>query len=485
MKRILKPSIGYQIQTLDPLPEINKPHSHHKPINLRLYINGDQYFPGKKINITPDRYTNFNEFLGDLTRRLVPGVKLPHGVRQIFTPITGRRVFDLDDLSDGEMCVCAGFEGFKMMKYGQSQLQPWSLGQRWRNKVMQLKEASESHGSSQYLGYANNAFHPSGYFHTSQSTQLRKWPGMFGASQRRDVSLRKSNNFQHKPRIITIVRNGINPKQHVKILLNHQAMQSYEQLLADISGAFLPHLKNYNIQRLFTVRGKEVAGISDFFREDDIFIAQVSGEPDLKKNEVISILEEIFPDSNVVKLLLRDWRKNQRNSKNSCHESWGRTLNRDYNLVAANQKVTAVDCSVQEKRDSGFDSGDSTMNWPESDHAERPNILRPRKRLGRKMGRESKREGRKHGNSHQDVASSVNGQRRIEKMRNEDFNTDKEHVRNQKDVKHETVMKKVDDTDKRNSLISFNKINNNLKLIDDSGITNDRKLKSERERIKE
>lgn len=30
---------------------------------------------------------------------------------------------------DGETYVCAGFEGFKMIKYGRSELEPWSLGE--------------------------------------------------------------------------------------------------------------------------------------------------------------------------------------------------------------------------------------------------------------------------------------------------------------------------------------------------------------------
>ena len=95
---------------------------------MKFFVNGDRYFRGKKIYVTPNRYYNFNDLLNDLTGKLPSNLNLPYGVRQIFTPVSGRRVFDIEDLSDGETYVCAGFEGFKMIKYGRAELEPWSMG---------------------------------------------------------------------------------------------------------------------------------------------------------------------------------------------------------------------------------------------------------------------------------------------------------------------------------------------------------------------
>ena len=66
------------------------------------------------------RYTKFGDLLSDLTSRLPNSVLLAYGVRQIFTPTTGRRIRNIGQLEDGGSYVCAGFETFKQMNYGQA-----------------------------------------------------------------------------------------------------------------------------------------------------------------------------------------------------------------------------------------------------------------------------------------------------------------------------------------------------------------------------
>ncbi|WAR06680.1 DCX-like protein [Mya arenaria] len=98
-----------------------------RPRKVRFFVNGDRYFKGKKLYITPHRYFNFNDLLNDLTGKLPSNLSLPYGVRQIFTPSSGHRVVDIEDLQDGRSYVCAGFEGYKPIKYGKAELEPWSL----------------------------------------------------------------------------------------------------------------------------------------------------------------------------------------------------------------------------------------------------------------------------------------------------------------------------------------------------------------------
>ena len=73
---------------------------------------------GKNVSIVASRYTNFGDLLNELTSRLPNGVMLAYGVRQIYTPTTGRRIRDVGQLKDGASYVCAGFETFKPMNYG-------------------------------------------------------------------------------------------------------------------------------------------------------------------------------------------------------------------------------------------------------------------------------------------------------------------------------------------------------------------------------
>ncbi|KAK6971052.1 Serine/threonine-protein kinase dclk2, partial [Biomphalaria glabrata] len=98
-----------------------------RPLKLRFFVNGDRYFRGKKMYVAPNRYHTFNDLLNDLTGKLPSNANLPYGVRQIFTPVSGRRIYDIADLINGDTYVCAGFEGFKVIKYGRAALEPWSM----------------------------------------------------------------------------------------------------------------------------------------------------------------------------------------------------------------------------------------------------------------------------------------------------------------------------------------------------------------------
>ena len=113
-----------------------------------------------------------------------------------------------------------------------------------------------------------------------------------------------------KPKVITVVRNGSKPRNNVKILLNRRSVQSYEQLVKDISEAFGPKWKNNKVRRLFTIKGREVQGVSDFFRDDDVFIGV--GSDSLTTRDVQDILEELYPESSYPKSLMKEWEKTKR-----------------------------------------------------------------------------------------------------------------------------------------------------------------------------
>ncbi|GFS20013.1 serine/threonine-protein kinase DCLK3 [Elysia marginata] len=251
-------------------------------------------------------------------------------------------------------------------------------------------ESVDQGGSYRYRGYAaNNAFHPGRYFRTNQSYQQRRWPGTFGQNQRgpgaqyplsqSDAATGAVGQYQQKPKVITIVRNGPKPRSNVKILLNRRSVQSYEQLVSDISEAFGPKHRHAKIRKLYSVRGKEVHGISDFFRDDDCFIAVSVGEANPSDGDVGELLEELFPEGNYAKVFQREWEKNQRRSRRSVAGSL--KSNRDaVNTNAAakygnnnNNDNTANNANLHaaqhgtDKRDSGFDSSDASTNRSEPD----------------------------------------------------------------------------------------------------------------------
>ncbi|XP_058585334.1 serine/threonine-protein kinase DCLK3 [Neofelis nebulosa] len=97
-----------------------------------------------------------------------------------------------------------------------------------------------------------------------------------------------------KPRVVTVVKLGGHPLRKVTLLLNRRSVQSFEQLLADISEALgFPRWKNDRVRKLFNLKGKEIRSVSDFFREGDAFIA-MGKEPLTLKNIQVAI-EELYP----------------------------------------------------------------------------------------------------------------------------------------------------------------------------------------------
>ena len=97
----------------------------------------------------------------------------------------------------------------------------------------------------------------------------------------------------------------------VKILLNRGSVQSYEQLLRDISEAFGPRWRASKVQRLFTLRGRQLRSAADFFREDDVFVAGVGGEAP-GRDEMKGLLAALYPQSSHARSLLRQWDRAQK-----------------------------------------------------------------------------------------------------------------------------------------------------------------------------
>ncbi|KAL5011086.1 hypothetical protein ScPMuIL_013391 [Solemya velum] len=397
-----------------------------RPRKVRFFVNGDRYFRGKKLYITPHRYFNFNDLLTDLTGKLPSNLNLPYGVRQIFTPSGGRRVTDIEDLGDGHTYVCAGFEGFRQIKYGKSELEPWSVARPHRHEV-----DDQNYTTYRTRGaFGTNAFHPGRYFHGSYPH--RKWPGTFGTANRNSYLLQQSESVPLKPKVVTVVRNGQRPRNNVKILLNRRSVQSFEQLMQDISQAFGPKWKNNKVRKLFTLRGHDVQSISDFFREDDIFIG-VGNDP-LTENDVQDIVEEFFRDSSYAKSLVKDLER----SRKKRHQ-----------LASSKDE--------HDKRDSGFGEGsDGSNRDPDQEHI----IYKGRIKEKGKHRRDYPKE--------YDLAL------RLEKEREKAANEERERAQKQQQKMLEAERRAMEDERRKRGLVP-------LKPVEDPF----KKMKEQKEREKE
>lgn len=218
---------------------------------VTFYKNGDKFFRGYKLAITPQRYRNMETLLNDLTRLL----NLPLGARYVLTK-TGKCVENLQQFENGQGYVCSSFPKLKHMRYG--------VGDN--------------------LPYWNSSKHPK----NDKEAQSRKYYKTFKGVSEEASSRKQSHTI--KPRIITVIRYGHKPRKSAKVLLNKRTAQTLDQVLDEVT-AVIGVWGTNGVQCLYDFTGKRVNDLSDLFRRDDCFIA-VGNE---KFN--LSDLDDIIHDS--------------------------------------------------------------------------------------------------------------------------------------------------------------------------------------------
>ncbi|CAL1287138.1 unnamed protein product [Larinioides sclopetarius] len=197
-----------------------------KAKKVKFFRNGDRFFKGLLYVLSVERIRSFDALLEDLTRVLVDKVNLPKGVRYIFSIDGKEKVLSLDQIVEGECYVCSSNDHFIKLDYLKNEKPQWSL----------TKKLDEN--------------------------QMLKWES--------DASSRESRDFI-RPKLVTIIRNGLKPRKAVRILLNKKTAHSFDQVLNDITNAI--KLDTGAVRKIFTLTGKQVMSLIDFFSEEDIFIA--------------------------------------------------------------------------------------------------------------------------------------------------------------------------------------------------------------------
>uniref|UniRef100_A0A672P4R8 Serine/threonine-protein kinase DCLK2 n=1 Tax=Sinocyclocheilus grahami TaxID=75366 RepID=A0A672P4R8_SINGR len=215
----------YRTRTLKALSQEKKAKK------VRFYRNGDKYFNGIVYAISSDRVRTFDALLADLTRTLSDNVNLPQGVRIIYTMDGSKKMTSIDQLVEGESYVCGSTEAFKKLDYSNNVNPNWSVNVR-------------ALGSS-------------------------KCPTSL-ASLKSGPQSKESKDFI-RPKLVTVIRSGVKPRKAVRILLNKKTAHSFEQVLTDITDAI--KLDSGIVKRIYTLEGKQVMCLQDFFGEEDIFIA--------------------------------------------------------------------------------------------------------------------------------------------------------------------------------------------------------------------
>uniref|UniRef100_A0A8C9TJ75 Serine/threonine-protein kinase DCLK2 n=1 Tax=Scleropages formosus TaxID=113540 RepID=A0A8C9TJ75_SCLFO len=213
----------YRTRTLQALT------SEKKAKKVRFYRNGDKYFKGLVYAVSGDRFRSLDALLMELTRSLSDNVNLPQGVRSIYTVDGAKKITSLDELVEGESYVCASNEPYRKVDYTKNVNPNWSVNVKA--------------GASRSLS---------------------------SLSSLRSEQQRESKDFI-KPKLVTVIRGGVKPRKAVRVLLNKKTAHSFEQVLTDITEAI--KLDSGAVKRLYTLDGKQITCLQDFFGEDDVFIA--------------------------------------------------------------------------------------------------------------------------------------------------------------------------------------------------------------------
>ncbi|XP_068186544.1 serine/threonine-protein kinase DCLK1a [Antennarius striatus] len=200
---------------------------------VRFYRNGDRYFNGIVYAISADRFRTFDALLADLTRSLSDNVNLPQGVRTIYTLDGSRKVTSIDQLIEGDSYVCSSIEAYKKLDYTKNVNPNWSVNVK--------ASATSSRG-----------------------------PLSLGSTKAGAPEIREIKEFI-RPKLVTVVRSGVKPRKAVRILLNKKTAHSYEQVLTDITDAI--KLDSGVVKKIYTLEGKLVSCLQDFFGDEDIFVA--------------------------------------------------------------------------------------------------------------------------------------------------------------------------------------------------------------------
>ena len=189
---------------------IMKSSDEKKARKVRFYRNGDRFFKGIVYAVSVERFRTLDSLLVDLTSSpLCDKNILPNGVRHIFTLDGSKKVTNLGQLEEGESYVCASTDVFKKLDYAKSANPNWNVNSKPKEDPL---------AASFGLGGDSKDF--------------------------------------VKPKLITVIRNGLKPRKAVRVLLNKKTAHSFEQVLNDVTEAI--KLDSGIVRKIFTVDGQPV-----------------------------------------------------------------------------------------------------------------------------------------------------------------------------------------------------------------------------------
>lgn len=264
-----------------------------EPMVAKFVKNGDRFFEGVQLNISPRVIRSWDVLLAELSSR----IDLPAGVRKIYTPKSGHRVNSLTELQHQKIYVCASTERFKKMDYTKVKNPDWKSTRPRPSETMAPSIFSKSfplvevdlgasYRSTVSGNVVNDSFEISSSISRARRTSRTRKPSRpmrlsfisegdasFIQHDNNPVSnhpLSPTNCNANKPVTVTIYQNGPPPRYSVLVYLNREAIRSWE----DAKKLINENLPNSNgLLRLYKPDGNEIQSLSQLWRAGSILIA--------------------------------------------------------------------------------------------------------------------------------------------------------------------------------------------------------------------
>ena len=282
------------------LPTVQRKNSlmAFEPMVAKFVKNGDKFFEGVQLNISPRVLRSWEVLLDELSQR----IDLPAGVRRIYTPESGTKVNSLSELEHHKVYVCASTEPFKKIDYKKVKNPDWKTSKPRPSETVPPSVFSKSFPLVPVdlnTSFANTIGNNIG---GREDSLDNSGSGISGNTRRRisrirrpsrpmrlssitevDTSLLPANttnaaqtnplsptSCNAKPTAITVYQNGPPPRHSVQVYLKREAIHSWEEA-KKLIGENLPDSNGY--LRLYRSNGEEVQSLSQLWRAGNILIA--------------------------------------------------------------------------------------------------------------------------------------------------------------------------------------------------------------------
>jgi hypothetical protein len=286
------------------LPTVQRKNSlmDFEPMVAKFVKNGDKFFEGVQLNISPRMLRSWEVLLDELSHR----IDLPAGVRRIYTPEGGTKINSLSELEHQKVYVCASTEPFKKIDYKRVKNPDWKTSRSRPSETTLPSVFSKSFPGDLNTSFASTVnSNPGGVredisldSNISRNTGRRIYRTRRPSRPMRLSSITEvdapflsatstattttnvaqshplsptTSTSNTKPTAITVYQNGPPPRHSVMVYLKREAVQSWEEA-KKLIGENLP-ISPGGCMRLYRPDGEEVQSLSQLWRAGNLLIA--------------------------------------------------------------------------------------------------------------------------------------------------------------------------------------------------------------------